>query len=340
MKRYGERIAVGVDVKDGYVAIRGWTEQSGETLRAFCGKLQDLVSLISGRNFETHQYEEEIAEESFRRLKSGINAFINRTNFERFVMILRSAGFRFSRLIGGQNAVNFAYIVYLKGREEHLPPELIERLVRRWYAMSILRGRYSGSPETRFDQDIRQIISQGLENYANMVIETELPDSLWTGMLPQLMDTSSIQSPYWRSFQAAQVKDKDKGFLSRDITVHDLLQLTGDVHHIYPSNYLKKMGLSKGQYNQIANYAITQSEINIAIGDKPPAEYFAQALAQCQGVEKRFGGIDDLDNLRENLSQHCVPFQLTSGLEMDYNEFLLQRRKLMALKIKKWFHSL
>lgn len=304
------------------------------------GKLQDLVSLISGRNFETHQYEEEIAERSFQKLNDGINAFINRSNFERFVMILRSAGFKFSRLIGGQNAVNFAYIVYLKGREEHLHPDLIERLVRRWYAMSILRGRYSGSPETRFDQDIRQIIALGLENYANTIIESELPDSFWTGMLPQTMDTSSIQSPYWRSFQAAQVKDNDKGFLSREITVHDLLQLTGDVHHVYPRNFLKQRGFSRGQYNQIANYAITQSEINIAIGDKPPVEYFAQLHAQCQDEERKFGGINDLDMLRKNLLQHCVPFEITNGIEMDYEDFLSERRKLMALKIRDWFENL
>jgi len=31
----------------------------------------------------------------------------------------------------------------------------LERLVRRWYAMSLLCGRYSGSPESQFDFDIR-----------------------------------------------------------------------------------------------------------------------------------------------------------------------------------------
>ena len=48
------------------------------------GKLQDLVALLSGRNFETKQYEEAIAEESFGRLKKGILSFINKTHFERF----------------------------------------------------------------------------------------------------------------------------------------------------------------------------------------------------------------------------------------------------------------
>ena len=85
------------------------------------GKLQDLVALLSGRNFETKQYEEAIAEESFGRLKKGILAFINKTHFDRITMILRSAGFVTSDLIGGQNAVNFAYILYLRGRAEGMP---------------------------------------------------------------------------------------------------------------------------------------------------------------------------------------------------------------------------
>lgn len=54
------------------------------------GRLQDLVALLSGRNFETKQYEEEIAEESFSTLKKGIMNFMSKTNFDRLTMILRS----------------------------------------------------------------------------------------------------------------------------------------------------------------------------------------------------------------------------------------------------------
>ena len=106
------------------------------------GKLQDLVALLSGRNFETKAYEDAIAEDSFRKLKNGILAFVNETHFDRITMILRSAGFISSDLISSQNAVNFAYILYLRGRKEHVPPAELEKLVRRWYAMSVLRGRY------------------------------------------------------------------------------------------------------------------------------------------------------------------------------------------------------
>ena len=39
---YGDKIAVGVDIKDGYVAIKGWTEKSAFTGMEFCKKMQDL----------------------------------------------------------------------------------------------------------------------------------------------------------------------------------------------------------------------------------------------------------------------------------------------------------
>ena len=42
VKAHGSKIAVGMDLKDGYVAIKGWTEQSGLTAWEFCEKLQKI----------------------------------------------------------------------------------------------------------------------------------------------------------------------------------------------------------------------------------------------------------------------------------------------------------
>ncbi len=304
------------------------------------GKLQDLVALLSGRNFETKQYEDAIAEDSFRKLKNGILAFISKTHFDRITMILRSAGFITSKLINSQNAVNFAYILYLRGRAEGVPAADLERAVRRWYAMSVLRGRYSGSPESTFDFDIRQISSRGVLAYVDVVVPNELPDSFWTGMLPQFMDTSSISSPYFLCYQAAQAKLGDKGFLSRDITVTDLLLNRADVHHVYPRQYLKDLKLSKGTYNQIANYVVAQSEINIAIGARAPSDYFKELAEQCSGGAKRYGGITDKAEMAANLQTNCIPAAMLDGEIKDFGEFLEERRKLMALKIKAWFEVL
>lgn len=57
------------------------------------GRLSVLVSLLSGWNFETRTYESEISQQSFLTLKKGVLNFINETNFKRFLMIIKSAGF-------------------------------------------------------------------------------------------------------------------------------------------------------------------------------------------------------------------------------------------------------
>lgn len=304
------------------------------------GKLQDLVALLSGRNFETKQYEEAVAEESFGRLRTGVLNFMSKTHLDRLTMILRSAGFITSSLIRSQNAINFAYIIYLRGRTENMPAADLERLVRRWYVMSVLRGRYAGNPESTFDYDIRQIDARGLASYANSVIDAELSDSFWNALLPQAFDTSSSANPTFLVYKAAQAKLGDLGFLSRDITVRDLLLNRSDVHHIFPSNYLKGKGLKAARYNQVANFVITQSEINIVIGDKSPELYFAQLAEQCNGGEKRYGGITDLAELRSNLSVNCLPVSLLDGQMPEYDEFLEQRRFLMAKKIQTYFETL
>ena len=42
VSEFGDKIAVGVDIRDGYVAIKGWTEKSEYTFEAFCQKMQSL----------------------------------------------------------------------------------------------------------------------------------------------------------------------------------------------------------------------------------------------------------------------------------------------------------
>lgn len=303
------------------------------------GELKNLVALLSGRNFETRQFEEEISENSFAFLKTGILSFINETNFKRFIMILKSAGFVSSQLITSQNAVNFAYILYLTGKAEGVPPGELEILVRQWYVMSVLTGRYSGSPETRYDQDIRQIKIEGVSVHVKNVCGATFSDQYWTALLPSQMNTSAARSPYWSTFQAAQAALGTKGFLSSDISCRDLIENRGDAHHLYPKNYMKSREYSRGEYNQIANLVLTQQEINIAIGDKPPIKYFAELITQCSGGDKKYGNITDLSLLKKNLESHAVPLELLDS-EIPFFEYLELRRIAMAGIIKQYFEKM
>ncbi len=40
--KYGDRIAVGADVKDGMIAVKGWTETTTLSLEAFCASMQEI----------------------------------------------------------------------------------------------------------------------------------------------------------------------------------------------------------------------------------------------------------------------------------------------------------
>lgn len=304
------------------------------------GKLADLVSLLSGRNFESREYEEEIATNSLKKLEDGILDFTNQTNFERFVMIIKSAGFIDPSMISSGSSLNFAYVLYLKLREQKLEPNKIEKLVKRWFLLSILTGRYSGSSESIFDFDIKKFVELGAEEYVNLTEKSDLSDGFWSAGLILELDKSIISSPYLNVFFASQVRDGDEGFLSTDITVRDMIIHRGDIHHIFPKNFLQKKYDSKNEYNQIANFVYAQQEINIAIGDKSPDNYMKVLLNQCDGGKVKYGNITDKDQLMENLKKHCIP---TSIFEMNidnYHEFLEERRKLMAEKIKRYYKTL
>ena len=305
------------------------------------GRLSDLVSLLSGRNFETRTYEDSIAEASFATLKVGVLNFINETNFKRFLMIVKSAGFISPKLIRSQNVINFAYIVYLKLKELGVNSVAIESYVRRWLVYSILTGRYSsGSPESVFDFDIKQISTKPFEQYLNEKEDGELSDAFWNASLPQSLDTSVASSPYFHVFLASQVKANDRGFLSKDVLVGDLISLRGDIHHLFPKDYLKKHGLDRSKYNQIANYVYMQSEINIKVGNKPPKDYFELIASQMQENNKQVSGLSSQEELLINLQMNAVPADITHMSLEDYNDFLIARRKLMAAKIKDYYHSL
>ena len=304
------------------------------------GRLMDLVSLLSGRNFELRTFEEEIAANTFSKLEKGVEKFINETNFKRFIMIVRSAGFIQPFMLRSKNVINMGYAIYLKLRDLNYNQAEIERYIKKWMVMSILTGRYSGSAESQIDYDIKQVASSTFPRYFQSIEEGELSDAFWDVSLPQNLTSSVFSSPYFHVFLASQVREKNKGFLSRDIAVQELINHLGDVHHIFPKDYLKKRGLTKGSYNQIANYVYMQSEINIRIGNKAPKIYFSELKEQCEGGELKFGGIDDMKMLEKNLKMNAVPLSIFDMEFEDYENFLEQRRKLMAQKIRDYYFSL
>jgi hypothetical protein len=311
------------------------------TSQFYRGKLSDLVNLLSGRNFETRDYEEEIAEESYRKLNEGVLKFVNKTNYDRYMMILNSAGIIDSSLIRSDNALNFGYALFILLRDKGIDSNKIETIVRKWLVLSVLTGRYSGSPESMFDYDIKRFNLNDPEEYLKSVELGQLSDAYWDHILPERLNTSVSSSPYFKLYLMAQVHSHDKGFLSKDISIEALIANRGDIHHLFPKKYLQNNGHNlRNDYNQIANYVMTQSEINIRIKDDAPNVYMKKVLDQIDNQDPYIGAITTKEGLEESFKQNCIPEEFVNYTVDHYFDFLHKRRYLMAQKIKEYYFSL
>lgn len=307
------------------------------------GKLKDLVSLLSGRDFEARDYKASIAEDSFNKLTEGIKHFMHQYYFEQFVLAIKNAGFISNKLINSQNALDFAYVVFLKlSLSKEVEKTEIKRYVAKWFVMSVLTGRYSSSPETKMDMDIRNINEKGVVAYLKEIEDAELSDAFWDYGLVQRLETPNSSSPALSAYFAAQIVNVDKGLFSANSTVRDLFGAS-DVHHIFPKNYLKQTEVLnvRSIYNQVANYTYLDTPVNVKIGDKAPNVYFKEAFDSATETGNVFGTPMTLDELKKNMAMNCIPLDIVNWDYNQYiNDFLPQRRKLMAAKIKAYYQGL
>lgn len=311
------------------------------TFKFLRGRISDLVSLLSGRDFITREYRETIAEESFNKLKEGVLEFVNQTNFQRYLMIIKSIGIISPSLIRSQNVLNFGYALYLLLKNKGTDAAIIEKIVRKWILLCVLTGRYSGSPESMFDYDIKRFYNNDPMTILEHTEEGELSEAFWNNILVTKLETSVASSPMFHVFLMAQIKEKNQGFLSEHIDVQSLIEQRGDIHHIFPKKYLQKNGINeRGRYNQIANYVYTQSEINIKIKDQAPKDYMSKVKEQCEGKMNGYGGINSIEKLENNMKDNCIPKEIFDMDYSNYDEFLNKRRIMMAKKIRDFYNSL
>ena len=114
----------------------------------------------------------------------------------------------------------------------------------------------------------------------------------------------------------------------------------GGENHMFLRKRLQRSDASRGSYTEIANFAIAHIKINIAAGDKAPEIHLAELLEQANGGSKRYGGILDPHWLKAILVMICPPTTMLNGDPLDYKVFLMDRRRLMAEKIRQWVEML
>ena len=306
------------------------------------GKASSIVSELSGRDPETRKVDEDRIPVAFDTLESALEKIVNKFHFENFLMTIKSAGFISPKLINSQNALNFAYALYLRLREDS---ELSEgdrkRIVRRWFVLSMLTGRHSGSFESVWEQDIRRIAQVGANEYLKQLEDSDLSEGFWDVSLPASLETTSTISPYFQTYMAAQVSAGARGFLSKSIKVSEMLQHSGDIHHVVPKDYLQKNGYSdREDYNQVANFALTETSINISVSNQPPDVYMARVTKQIETGVLNLGEITSSEDLHRNLHENSLPGNFADVDAGSYKEFLVERRKLMARAIREYYEKL
>lgn len=304
------------------------------------GKFSDLVALLSGRNFEERTYEDSIAETSYQKLSDGLLAFVNQTNYQRFLMIVQSAGIIDPKLISSKNSLNFAYALYLKLRDDKLPEAEIQHYVKRWLIFSLLIGRYSGSSESFIDEDIKQISVKGIEAYLHQMEQAHLGEGFWDYRLANDLESSSTNNNAYNVYLAAQCYLNAPAFLSKNMKISSLIEQRGDIHHLFPRKYLTDNGHLPRSYNQVANFVYTEQATNIKVGKLPPVEYLNKVQQQIAEGTLDISSLTSVDELKENLKLNDIPEGLLTATHENYTDFLNERRKLMALKIKTYYTQL
>ena len=301
------------------------------------GKLGDVVSLLSGRNFETRQDEKEIADLSFQKLEKGLYQFTNENKFKQFVQnILRGSGYDEPNMLIARNAVNYAYAMYLRLLDIGENHADANSLVRRLLAISLMTGRHSGSFETQFEQDIKRIQSTGdMAKFVATLEEQELSDIFWNSTLVDEFDKPTTNNPFWHMFIAAQNKLLKQSFLSKNNIARDLA--TDDIHHLFPKNYLVKHWYDKSKYNRIANFVHLRNDINISVSDLAPREYLGDILS---GGNNHHSDIVNKAEMVNNFEDNAVPKILLRAEADDYDEFLQQRQVLMAEMVREYYKGL
>ena len=115
-------------------------------------RLKNVYSILRGKDLETEQFSPERRKAQFEVLKRAQEKVLNLQYWHDFMKAIMQAGYRSGQIISSQNNLLFAYILYLMGRTEFRIDEFkLRRLIARWFFMTALTGRYSISPNQRWN---------------------------------------------------------------------------------------------------------------------------------------------------------------------------------------------
>lgn len=291
-------------------------------------RLQHVYSILRGKDLETGEFSDERRVSQFSVLQEAQSRTVDVGHWHEFLKCLTYAGFRSRSMFSSETALLYNYVFYLIGRINYgVKYDVLRRVIARWFFMSQVTSRYSGSFESTMEQDLSRLrdISTGDQFVAilDRIVTDTLTDDFWQITLPNELDSSSSNNPASYAYQAALILLEARGLFSK-LRIADLYDpsVIGtktplERHHLFPKAYLREIGLGDQRVtNQHANYALVEWHDNINIGAAPPAEYYGEMASRFSANE-----------LRDMHYWHALP---ENWQNMDYIEFLKSRRKLMA----------
>lgn len=302
------------------------------------GRLKSVYQVLRGKDMDTGVFSAEKREAQFKVLQAAQAEVLNITAWHQFLSALIGAGFRSGEMVSSQSALLYGYAFYLIGRnifkvQEHA----LQKLIGRWFFFSTLKGRYTNSPESVMDGDLNRLkgIKTADEFVATLdgVMASELTNDYWMITLPADLDSSSARNPELFAYIAAQNKLSAPVLFSHK-KVPELLdpslkttKKSLERHHLFPKAWLaKNVSDDLKLINQQANFALIEWPDNIDISDDPPSQYVPK-------IRARFSP----DEWRRMHELHALP---DNWENMNYPDFLIERRKLMAAIIRRGFESL
>ncbi|EUB31583.1 GmrSD restriction endonuclease domain-containing protein [Olsenella uli] len=300
------------------------------------GRLRYAYQILRGRNLQTKETSAETRIENFEKFGKALDKVLDLNNWHAYINILAQAGYISSSQVTSANALFFCYAFYLIGKYEFGMDTIpLQKLTRRWFYASALTAFYVGSFESAFERQLNDVAALGSADefvaYFEREIAALLTDDYFRVTLPQNYDANEATGPSWQGFVAAQVVLGVKVLFST-APLAQLLTMGSsgkknalDKHHLFPDHYLKERGYFSNRSNR-ANFTYLDYQNNIYIQDDAPQDYvprYRDALGE--------------DKFKRCCREHALP----EGFEsMDYEEFLAQRRVLMAQLVKDGFERL
>lgn len=309
------------------------------------GRLKNAYSALRGRDIVTGKIDMNKREEQFQHLVEAEEQVLNLLNWTEFLKCVERAGYRSEKLIPSRNAIVFTYAMWLIGRTQfnvQLAP--LREIIARWFFMSTLTSRYSGSYETTVDQDLARLndisdkTPEAFIHHLQTQIDSTLTSDFWTVTLPNELNTSASRSPALFGYIAAlNILDSDA--LLSTVSIRSWLDPATlskrglERHHLFPKKHLKQdLGITNvRQINQIANYALVEWSDNNTISAQAPTDYWPEEVAK-----KQQHGMSP-ERLAKQTRLHALP---DAWPDITYDDFLNQRRPLIAAVIRDAYMTL